>query len=74
MSTTTNMDLSADLLRGAEEIAEFIYGDRKHRSKVYHAISKDGLPTFRMNGGVIHARKSTILTWIEAQEQKGNAA
>jgi hypothetical protein len=60
--------LADDLLRGAAEIAKFIYGDERHRSKVYHAIERDGLPVFRMNGGVIHARKSRILAWISSKE------
>ena len=64
--------LATDLLRGGAEIAKFLYGDEKHRPKVYHAIEKDGLPVFRMNGGMIHARKSTIMKWIE--EKEGRAA
>jgi hypothetical protein len=65
-------ELADDLLRGAADIARFIYGDESHRSKVYHAVEKDGLPIFRMNGGTIHARKSTIMKWIE--EKEGRAA
>lgn len=62
-------NLSSDLLRGAREIAKFVYGDECHRQKVYHAIEKDGLPVFRMNGEMIHARKSTIMKWIEEKER-----
>ena len=63
-------ELAEDLLRGAADIAAFIYGDEKHRAKVYHAVEKDGLPVFRMNGGMLHARKSTILKWIADKEGK----
>ena len=63
------VSLADDLLRGANEIAAFIYGDAKHRRRVYHAVEKDGLPVFRMNGEMLHARKSTILKWIEAKER-----
>lgn len=58
-----------DLLRGAEEIAHFLYGDRKHRRKVYYNASGAtvGMPVFRI-GSVICARKSKLLAWIELQE------
>ena len=63
-------ELANDTLRGAEEIAEFLYGDRTQRRKVYHNASPasvNPLPTFR-DGNLICARKSTILEWIKAQE------
>jgi hypothetical protein len=62
--------LADDLLRGANEIAMFIYGTDQDADcrRVYHAASKHGLPTFKL-GGVICARKSTILAWIEDQER-----
>jgi hypothetical protein len=62
--------LADDLLRGAEEIACFIYRspDESNRRRIYYASDKHGLPTFRL-GGVMCARKSTILKWIADQEQ-----
>ena len=67
--------LADDLLHGADEIACFIYGapsDEKaaesNRRRVYHAADKHGLPGFKL-GGTLTARKSTILKWIESQEQ-----
>lgn len=64
------LSLADDVLRSAEEIARFIYGTsaEANRRRVYHAAEKHGLPTFRL-GGVMCARKSTILKWIEAQER-----
>lgn len=66
--------LADDLLHGADEIAQFIYGETEdekaaesNRRRVYHANDKHGLPTFKL-GGTMTARKSTILKWIEAQE------
>jgi hypothetical protein len=62
--------LGTDLLRGADEIAEFVFGDRKHRRKVYYLTgdAKIQMPHFKL-GSVICARKSTLLQWIENQER-----
>lgn len=69
------MPLASDLLHGADDIAQFIYGktsDSKlaesNRRRVYHASDKHGLPTFKL-GGALTARKSTILKWIAIQEK-----
>ena len=61
--------LAEDLLRGADAIAIFVFGDVKQRRKVYYYASeaKVRMPTFRM-GNVICARKSRLLDWIEQQE------
>ncbi|PVE22848.1 hypothetical protein DC522_19105 [Microvirga sp. KLBC 81] len=74
------LPLADDLLRGARPIARFIYGESKdereneaNERRVYHAAQKHGLPVFKL-GGVLCARKSTILRWIEAQERSGAAA
>lgn len=65
---TIQADLSHDLLRGAEEIAEFLFGDRKLRRRVYH-LRASRLPTFRL-GSMICARKSVLLKWIAEQESR----
>lgn len=69
------MGLADDLLHGADEIARFVYGpanDEKasesNRRRIYHAADRHGLPAFKL-GGTLTARKSTILKWIENQEQ-----
>jgi hypothetical protein len=61
--------LGDDLLHGAEAIAVFVFGNEKHRRKVYHYAgdAKVRLPVFRI-GNVICARKSKLIEWIEAQE------
>jgi hypothetical protein len=53
--------LADDLLRGAEEIAAFLFGERKHRRKVYYLVgdAKVRLPHFKL-GSIICARKSTF--------------
>lgn len=61
-------DLSTDLLRGADKIAEFMFGDTKLRRQVYHLSERKNLPVFRL-GSTICARKSTLLAWIAEQER-----
>ena len=60
-------EFADDMLRGAEEIAFFLYGDRKCRRKVYHLAGTSHLPVFKL-GSMICARKTVLLNWIEAQE------
>lgn len=62
--------LADDLLRGADAIAQFVFGDAGQRRKVYYYASeaKVKLPIFRM-GNVICARKSKLIDWIESQER-----
>ncbi len=64
-------EFAKDLLRGAEEIAEFLYGSRdiRMRRKVYHLVATSNLPVFKL-GAMICARKSSLLTWIKEQEQR----
>jgi hypothetical protein len=57
--------ISDDLLYGAGPIAEFLYGDVKHRRKVYHNAA--ALPVFRM-GAILCARRSQLVGWIAEQE------
>ncbi len=71
-SNTTGGDTATigdDLLHGAEAIAVFVFGNEKHRRKVYYYAgdAKVRLPVFRI-GNVICARKSKLIEWIEAQE------
>ena len=74
-ANATGLPLADDLLHGADEIARFVYGasaDEKaaesNRRRVYHASDRHGLPAFKL-GGTLTARRSTILKWIESQEQ-----
>jgi hypothetical protein len=60
--------LAGDILYGADGIAEFLYGDRKLRRKVYNLVETARLPHFRL-GAVICARRSVLLDWIQAQER-----
>ncbi|MEO5334453.1 MAG: hypothetical protein H7839_20755 [Magnetococcus sp. YQC-5] len=58
-----------DLLHGADAIAEFVFGHRRHRRKVYHLTShpKHSMPHFKI-GSVTCALKSSLRRWIKKQE------
>jgi hypothetical protein len=62
-------NLADDILLGANQIAEFLFGDRGARRKVYHLVENSHLPYFRF-GFVLCARKSVLMTWIEEQERR----
>ena len=64
--------LGSDLLRGADQIAEFMFGTPTERRKIYHLADTKSLPVFRL-GALLCARKSTLLSWIEAQESAAAA-
>lgn len=65
-----NIPLAEDILRGADAIAAHLGLDRR---TVYHAASTGQLPVFHI-GAIVHARKSRLMAWIEAQEEQGRAA
>ena len=55
--TAHDVDFANDLLRGADEIAQFLYGDPSQRRKVYHLAATSKFPAFKL-GSMICARKS----------------
>lgn len=59
--------LADDILRGADQIAAFVYGDPRKRRKVYHLAERGHIPTFRL-GATICARPSVLLRWVAEQE------
>lgn len=59
--------VASEILYGAEEIAAFLFGDRKHRRRVYGRVASGELPVFRI-GANICARRSVLLAWIAHQE------
>ena len=62
--------LAPDLLRGAHQIAAFLYGSATERKKVYHLVQNARLPVFRL-GSLLCARRSVLLAWIDEQETRG---
>jgi hypothetical protein len=67
--TLLSPELADDLLRGADEIAEFIFGERGSRRKIYYLAETSHLPVFRL-GAVLCARRSVLLRWISGQESR----
>jgi len=65
----TPRELADDLLRGADEIAEFIFGTPESRRKVYYLAECCRLPVFRL-GSMLCARRSILLKWIAGQENR----
>jgi hypothetical protein len=65
--------LADDILRGADQIAAFVFGNPGERRKIYHLAEKSRLPVFRL-GSVLCARKSTILGWVAEQESRATGA
>ena len=63
--------LGDDLLRGADAIAEFLFGDPRHRRKIYHLAQTSRIPVFRL-GSTLCARRTRLVAWIEEQETKGD--
>ncbi|MEQ8251884.1 MAG: helix-turn-helix domain-containing protein [Oceanibaculum nanhaiense] len=58
--------IDGDLLRGADEIARFLGLNKR---AIYHAIERGRIPHFRF-GANLYARRSSLLAWIEKQEQR----
>ena len=65
--------LAPDLLRGADEIAVFLFGSQNYRRRVYHLAETSRLPVFRL-GTLLCARRSVLFDWIAAQEQRSQTA
>jgi hypothetical protein len=51
---------SDDLLRGAAEIAEFLYGDRKFRRRVYYLWASENDVPIAQGRVQLHALKSAL--------------
>ena len=62
-------ELAGDLLRGADQIAAFIFGDKASRRKVYYLAECCRLPIFRL-GATLCMRPSAYRQWIENQEAR----
>lgn len=59
--------LAEDVLEGAAEIAAFLWPGKANPKKVYRAVELKQLPVYTI-GNRIHARRSTLLRYIQEQE------
>ena len=73
-TTATWPRLADDLIEGAEEIAEFFFGDRslKSRTRVFYLAGEidpaHRPPIFRL-GAKLAARRSSLLQWVAEREE-----
>jgi hypothetical protein len=67
MEKSTGQDLAGDLLFGAEAIAQFVFGRKSERRKIYNLGETGALPTFRL-GRVLCARRSSIEAMIARRD------
>lgn len=67
--TSSSEKLAPDLLCGADQIAEFLFGNARQRRKVYHLAETSRLPVFRL-GSKLCARRSVLMGWIAEQERR----
>jgi hypothetical protein len=72
LGTMESDGLASDLLHGAAQIANFMFGDPSERRRVYYlseeARGANRLPCFRL-GHIVCARKSTLMRWITEHER-----
>jgi hypothetical protein len=61
--------LADDLLEGADAIAEYLFGSKATRRKIYYLAETSKLPVFRL-GSMLCARKSVLLSFIAGQENR----
>jgi predicted kinase len=62
-------DAKLDLLKGADQISDFMFGTPEERRQVYHLVDHHDLPVVKM-GKKLYARKQSLLDWIEERERK----
>jgi len=67
--SNTDTPFADDLLRGAAEIAVWLYGDSKFRRRVYHLVEKTNFPHFKI-GSQIHAQKSVLRAHFNDQSKR----
>jgi hypothetical protein len=69
-SAAQENNLADDLLRGADQIADFLFGEPGQRRKVYYLPETSRLPVFRL-GSKLCARRSILIAWIASHEKRG---
>jgi hypothetical protein len=67
MATNEDQKFASDLLKGADEIAQFLFGSSKEKRRIYHLAAKGELPCFHI-GSLLFARRSTLEAWVLQKE------
>jgi hypothetical protein len=62
-------DKAEPMIRGGAAIAEFVFGDRRYRRRVYHLVETSKFPVVRV-GATLCLRPSTYQKWLESQETR----
>jgi len=68
-SSQSAVKTSEAMIRGAAAIAEYMFGDRRYRRRVYHLVQTSRIPIARI-GSTLCLRPSTYQKWIESQEAR----
>jgi hypothetical protein len=61
--------IPGDLITGAAEIADFIFGDTKRVRSVYRLAETTSIPIFKV-GAQLGARRSRLTEWMVEQENR----
>lgn len=69
MNATTQSE--GDLLSGYEEIGAFL---RMSAQQAKHLARSGGLPTFRLGGRIVRARRSSLNAWLAEREAEARKA
>ena len=62
-------DPAEPMIRGGAAIAEYVFGDRRYRRRVYHLVETSKFPVVRV-GATLCLRPSTYQKWLESQEPR----
>ncbi|WP_249142366.1 DNA-binding protein [Bradyrhizobium sp. AUGA SZCCT0160] len=64
-------DAKLDLLKGADQISDFMFGTKEERRQVYHLADHHCLPVIKM-GKKLYARRSSLVQWLADREGKAS--
>jgi hypothetical protein len=71
MPDAVDVEFSKDLLTGADEIAEFLFGDQKYRRKIYYLAERSKLPVFRLRSQLYPpSKRKSLAQGLDSHENK----
>ncbi len=62
-------DPKLDLLKGADQISDFMFGTKEERRQIYHLADHHDLPVIKA-GKTLYARKEALRTWAKRRERR----